>query len=75
MAQTQGSLLEVLKKKMRAMKDELEAAKETTDDTQLRLQEEIRRREEVSLKNISIKLDDISQGTALPLPLNAINCF
>ncbi len=49
MAQTQGTLLEVLKKKMRAMKDELEAAKETTDDYQQRLQEEIRRREEVSL--------------------------
>jgi tropomyosin-1 len=49
MAQTQGTLLEVLKKKMRAMKDELEAAKETTDDYHQRLQEEIRRREEVSL--------------------------
>ena len=48
MAQTQGTLLEVLKKKMRAMKDELEAAKEIADETQIRLQEEIRRREEVS---------------------------
>jgi hypothetical protein len=41
-------LLEVLKKKMRAMKDELEAAKEAAEEAQSRLQDEIRRREEVS---------------------------
>lgn len=42
----QGTLLEVLKKKMRGMKEELELAKEAADDSQSRLQEEIRRREE-----------------------------
>jgi len=56
MAQTQGTLLEVLKKKMRAMKDELEAAKETTDDYHQRLQEEIRKREEVSLYSYEYQL-------------------
>lgn len=44
----QGTLLEVLKKKMRAMKDELETAKEQAEDAQSRVMEEIRRREEVS---------------------------
>ena len=48
MAQTQGSLLEVLKKKMRAMKDDLEATKELAEENQHKLQQEIRRREEVS---------------------------
>ena len=43
----QGTLLEVLKKKMRSMKEELEVAKEAADEAQARLQEEIRRREEV----------------------------
>ncbi len=43
----QGTLLEVLKKKMRSMKEELEVAKEAADDAQARLQEEVRRREEV----------------------------
>uniref|UniRef100_L7LVU6 Putative tropomyosin n=1 Tax=Rhipicephalus pulchellus TaxID=72859 RepID=L7LVU6_RHIPC len=42
----QGTLLEVLKKKMRAMKDELETAKEQAEDAQSRVMEEIRRREE-----------------------------
>lgn len=46
----QGTLLEVLKKKMRAMKDELEAAKEAAEEAQQRLQDELRRREEVRLK-------------------------
>lgn len=44
----QGTLLEVLKKKMRAMKDELETAKEQAEDAQSRVMDEIRRREEVS---------------------------
>ncbi|KAF8786325.1 Tropomyosin like protein [Argiope bruennichi] len=42
----QSTLLEVLKKKMRSMKEELEVAKEAAEDAQARLQEEIRRREE-----------------------------
>lgn len=46
----QGTLLEVLKKKMRAMKDELETAKEQAEDAQSRVMDEIRRREEVSGK-------------------------
>lgn len=43
----QGTLLEVLKKKMRSMKEELEVAKEAAEEAQARLQEEVRRREEV----------------------------
>jgi len=46
----QSSLLEVLKKKMRTMKDDLEAAKELNDATNIRLTDELRRREEVKAK-------------------------
>lgn len=48
----QGTLLEVLKKKMRSMKEELEVAKEAAEEAQARLQEEIRRREEVNSNKI-----------------------
>lgn len=41
-------LLEVLKKKMRVLKEELEAANEIADEYKIRVAEEIRRREEVS---------------------------
>lgn len=44
----QGTLLEVLKKKMRALKDELEQALEQADEFKLRMLEETRKREEVS---------------------------
>lgn len=47
-ANNQGSLLETLKKKMRAMKDDLESTKELADERFASLQKEIRRREEVS---------------------------
>lgn len=43
----QGTLLEVLKKKMRALKDELEQALEQADEFKGRVQEETRKREEV----------------------------
>jgi len=43
----QGTLLEVLKKKMRALKDELEQALEQADQFKMRMLEETRRREEV----------------------------
>lgn len=43
----QGSLLDVLKKKMRAMKDELETAREEADENLHKYQTEVRRREEV----------------------------
>ena len=43
----QGTLLEVLKKKMRALKDELEQALEQADEYKMRMLEETRRREEV----------------------------
>lgn len=43
----QGTLLEVLKKKMRALKDELEQALEQVDEYKIRVLEETRRREEV----------------------------
>lgn len=45
----QGTLLEVLKKKMRALKDELEQALEQADTFKLRVLEETRKREEVRL--------------------------
>ena len=48
MAQVQGSLLEILKKKMRAMKDDLEATKDQAEENMHKLQLEIKRREEVS---------------------------
>ena len=44
----QGTLLEVLKKKMRALKDELEQALEQADEYKLRMLDETRKREEVS---------------------------
>lgn len=49
MAQQQGNLLEVLKKKMRAMKDDLEAANEEIETLKIRVLEETRRREEVGI--------------------------
>lgn len=47
---SQGTLLEVLKKKMRALKDELEQALEQADEFKMKMLEETRRREEVSLR-------------------------
>lgn len=47
-ANSQGSILEVLKKKMRAMKEDLEATQELAEERQQKLQVEMRRREEVS---------------------------
>lgn len=44
---SQGSLLEVLKKKMRSLKDELESSNQTADEFKVRVNEEARRREEV----------------------------
>ncbi len=47
--QVQGSnILDVLKKKMRQTKEEMEKYKEDYDDSQRKLQVEIMRREEVS---------------------------
>ena len=49
MTQVQGNnLLDVLKKKMRQTKEEMEKYKEESEDMQRKLQVEIRRREEVS---------------------------
>jgi len=42
-----GVLLDVLKKKMRALKEELEMAQEMADESKVRVNDEIRRREEV----------------------------
>lgn len=55
MAQPQGNLLEVLKKKMRAMKDELEQANEENETLKLRVLEETRRREEVGIVFLLLK--------------------
>lgn len=49
MSVQQGSLLEVLKKKMRGLKDDLETALETVNEYKLRALDETRRREEVRL--------------------------
>ena len=52
-ANVQGSnILDVLKKKMRATKEECEKFKEDAEDLQRKLQVEISRREEVSFKKI-----------------------
>ena len=53
MAQVQGNnLLDVLKKKMRQTKEEMEKYKEESEDMARKLQVEIRRREEVSSRHI-----------------------
>lgn len=57
MSVQQGSLLEVLKKKMRGLKDDLETALETANEYKLRALDETRRREEVRLSFESIFLD------------------
>ena len=46
----QGEILDVLKKKMRTMKDELEQAREQSEERQLQLSEEIKKREKVRPK-------------------------
>lgn len=48
-AQVQGTLLDVLKKKMRQTKEEMEKYKDECEDYHKRLQVEVLRREEVSL--------------------------
>jgi len=47
-AQVQGTLLDVLKKKMRQTKEEMEKYKDECEEYQKRLQVEVMRREEVS---------------------------
>ena len=46
---SQGSLLDVLKKKMRQTKDEMERSKDECEELQKKLHMEVMRREEVSL--------------------------
>ena len=59
-AQVQGSnILDVLKKKMRQTKEEMEKYKEDFDDSQRKLQVEIMRREEVSSRNTTKAEDDL----------------
>lgn len=48
---SQGTLLDVLKKKMRQNKEEMEKYKDECEEYQKRLQVEVIRREEVSGKN------------------------
>jgi len=48
---SQGSLLDVLKKKMRQTKDEMERSKDECEELQKKLHMEVMRREEVSLWN------------------------
>lgn len=52
----QGTLLDVLKKKMRQTKEEMEKYKDECEEYQKRLQTEIVRREEVS-KIINIRME------------------
>lgn len=47
-AQVQGTILDVLKKKMRQTKEEMEKYKDECEEYQRRLQVEVMRREEVS---------------------------
>ena len=54
---SQSSLLEVLKKKMRAMKDDLESQQELAEERMQKLLQELRRREEVSLCPLVIYLE------------------
>ena len=49
MSSQQGTLLDVLKKKMRQTKEEAEKFQEEAEEYRKKLQVEIRRREEVSL--------------------------
>lgn len=48
----QGTLLDVLKKKMRQTKEEMEKYKDECEEFHKRLQLEVVRREEVSLKGL-----------------------
>lgn len=55
----QGTILDVLKKKMRQTKEEMEKYKEECEDYHKKLQHEIMRREEVSfivLLNVDINI-------------------
>lgn len=53
----QGTILDVLKKKMRQTKEEMEKYKEECEDYHKKLQVEIMRREEVRLNRCSYYLD------------------
>lgn len=53
----QGTILDVLKKKMRQTKEEMEKYKEECEDYHKRLQVEVMRREEVSF--ISFRLTEL----------------
>ena len=46
---TQGSMLDILKKKMRQAKEEMENARDSAEEAEKRHALEIRRREDVSL--------------------------
>ena len=62
----QGSnILDVLKKKMRATKEECEKFKEEAEDLQRKLQVEISRREEVSLDRILTRPFVIGKATPI----------
>lgn len=52
----QGSLLDVLKKKMRQTKEEMEKYKDECEEFQKRFQLESRRREEVSLYRANVSI-------------------
>lgn len=55
----QGTLLDVLKKKMRQTKEEMEKYKDECEDFQKRLQGEVMRREDVSLLNLFYKKKEL----------------
>jgi predicted RNase H-like nuclease (RuvC/YqgF family) len=50
----QGTILDVLKKKMRQTKEEMEKYKDECEEYHKRLQVEIMRREEVSVLNVFV---------------------
>ena len=72
MAQVQGSnLLDVLKKKMRLTKEEMEKYKEESEDMGRKLQVEIMRREEVYYTRIKNKWKNVELSLLLCIPTGA----
>lgn len=73
----QGSLLDVLKKKMRQTKEEMERYKDECEEYNKRLQVEVIRREEVSArctrKILSVRIDNRSFTSERPVAPVKIN--
>ena len=64
--QVQGVILDMLKKKMRQTKEEMEKYKDECDDYQKRLQVEALRREEVSVPTSFFSLSFLNHQKKIP---------